>query len=97
MLARERAEHLIGGDAAAVEASEHVEEYPLLWLCPALALAQPSPSSILASPLNSNTKGRKIVAAEALEALEEEEEEKRLARSLGWCDAIIILLDRLSE
>ena len=95
MLARERAaEHLIGGDAAAVEASEHVEEYPLLlWLCPALALAQPSPSSILASPLNSNTKGRKIVAAEALE----EEEEKRLARSLGWCDAIIILLDRLSE
>ena len=81
MLARERAEHLIGGDAAAVEASEHVEEYPLLWLCPALALAQPSPSSILASPLNSNTKGRKIVAAVA-EALEEEEE-KRLARSLA--------------
>ena len=75
-----------------MEASEHVEEYPLLWLCP--PLAQPSPSSILASPLNSNTKGRKIVAAVA-EALEEEE--KRLARSLGWCDAIIILLDRLSE
>ena len=54
-----------------MEASEHVEEYPLLT---ARSLPLPSPSSILASPLNSLTKGRKIVAAAA--AAEEEEEEE---------------------